>query len=141
MLHSLCIASQAGSAPGHSPLHLAAISGHHPIGRALLAAGAEKDIQDQQGRTPLHWGAHHGHTNIVKELLAVGAAKDVQDNEGQTAVDLARERDRMQILELLEASDFSGWTLLKAAQEGRVDALKALLDKGSDKEGLCKTDV
>ncbi|CAK8998212.1 Ankyrin-2 (ANK-2) (Ankyrin-B) (Brain ankyrin) (Non-erythroid ankyrin) [Durusdinium trenchii] len=118
---------------GHSPLHLAAISGHHPIGRALLAAGAEKDIQDQQGRTPLHWGAHHGHTNIVKELLAVGAAKDVQDNEGQTAVDLARERDRMQILELLEASDFSGWTLLKAAQEGRVDALKALLDKGSDK--------
>ncbi|KAL0193317.1 hypothetical protein M9458_011613, partial [Cirrhinus mrigala] len=38
--------------------------------RALLAAGAEVNIQDDEGSTALMCAGEHGHADIVKLLLA-----------------------------------------------------------------------
>lgn len=53
-------------------------------------------------RTPLHAAAVNGFVETVKELLAMGADKNLKDNLGKTALDLARRRQLLAVMELLE---------------------------------------
>lgn len=52
-------------------------------------------------RTPLHAAACNGFTETVRELLAMGADKHLQDYLGKTAVDLAKRRELLEVLQLL----------------------------------------
>jgi ankyrin repeat protein len=82
---------------GKTALHLAAAEGKVEVVNTLLAAGADKDIQDKKGNTPLHEAAENGHYGVVKLLVAGGAdiratnedfntAQQVADNKGQFLV-------------------------------------------------------
>ena len=51
---------------GYTPLHWASLYGHVGVITALLAAGADKTIENKGGRTPYDW-AKNQDTEIALE--------------------------------------------------------------------------
>uniref|UniRef100_A0A673M0P7 KN motif and ankyrin repeat domains 1b n=1 Tax=Sinocyclocheilus rhinocerous TaxID=307959 RepID=A0A673M0P7_9TELE len=93
-------ASQAGQ----TALMLAVSHGHIDMVRALLAAGAEVNIQDDEGSTALMCAGEHGHADIVKLLLAQpGCDATLTDNDESTALSIALEAGHKDIAMLLYA--------------------------------------
>lgn len=85
----------------------AAINGHTEMVAALLKAGADVDVETQEGMTALTLAANFGYAEVAKALLTAGV--DVN-----TAVQNA-------------------WTpLMYAAKAGHADLVKLLLDAGAD---------
>jgi len=58
------------SQAGQTALMLAVSHGRKDMVQALLTAGAEVNIQDDEGSTALMCAGEHGHVDIVKLLLA-----------------------------------------------------------------------
>lgn len=52
-----------------TPLHCAAIRGYLPIVRALISAGAEKNVKDFDENTPLHYASEFGHFECIIYLV------------------------------------------------------------------------
>ena len=52
---------------------MASQNGHAGIVQALLAKGAEIDLQSKNGVTALYMASQNGHAGIVQALLAKGA--------------------------------------------------------------------
>jgi hypothetical protein len=69
---------------GSTPLISAAVFGKTEVARALMEAGADVNIQNQEGSTALHTAAFLCRTEIVELLLAHGADKDLQNIYGST---------------------------------------------------------
>uniref|UniRef100_A0A671QZM7 KN motif and ankyrin repeat domains 1b n=1 Tax=Sinocyclocheilus anshuiensis TaxID=1608454 RepID=A0A671QZM7_9TELE len=93
-------ASQAGQ----TALMLAVSHGRLDMVRALLAAGAEVNIQDDEGSTALMCAGEHGHADIVKLLLAQpGCDATLTDNDESTALSIALEAGHKDIAMLLYA--------------------------------------
>ena len=69
---------------GCSPLHIAAIYGNRHCVRALLAAGARLEAEDDEGQTPLLSAVSFGHSDVVELLLAEGADPAKGDRMGRT---------------------------------------------------------
>ncbi|XP_057205096.1 KN motif and ankyrin repeat domain-containing protein 1b isoform X2 [Triplophysa rosa] len=93
-------ASQAGQ----TALMLAVSHGCIDMVRALLAAGAEANIQDDEGSTALMCAGEHGHSDIVKLLLAQpGCDATLTDNDESTALSIALEARHKDIAMLLYA--------------------------------------
>ncbi|MDR0196132.1 MAG: ankyrin repeat domain-containing protein [Myroides sp.] len=67
----------------------------------LLKAGGNVNAQDYRGFTALHRAAEMGKTELVKLLLAHNADKSIQA-EGYTALSLAKMRENVEIIKLLE---------------------------------------
>ena len=57
--------------------------------RALLDAGADKDLAKNTGATPLYIAAQNGHDAVVRALLDAGADKAALCR-GKTAFDKAK---------------------------------------------------
>jgi hypothetical protein len=56
-----------------TPLHQAALAGHHAVVRLLVDRGARLDIKDAiYESTPLGWAEYGGHTAIAAYLRAIG---------------------------------------------------------------------
>jgi ankyrin repeat protein len=85
---------------GYSPLHLAAMNGHEPVIKYLIANGADLNATSTGG-TPLHlairwegatfhwlWGSDYGHKfrnhKIAKSLISEGADLNMTQGGGQT---------------------------------------------------------
>lgn len=66
LLFDTCRANQAGQ----TALMLAVSHGRMEMVRALLAQGAEVNLQDDEGSTALMCACEHGHADIVRILLA-----------------------------------------------------------------------
>lgn len=98
---------RAGGADGGDlPLCGAACGGHAETVRALLAAGAGVDQEEEFGFTALAWAVRLGHAEVVRALLAAGADPDRVGPDG---------------LEPLAA----------AARRGSAACVRALLDGGA----------
>ncbi|UZD23285.1 ankyrin repeat domain-containing protein [Algoriphagus halophytocola] len=69
---------------GSTPLVSAATFGKTEIVKALLAAGADISIGNNDGSTPLHSAAFFGRVEIVQLLLDAEADKTVKNNYGAT---------------------------------------------------------
>uniref|UniRef100_W5MLG3 KN motif and ankyrin repeat domains 2 n=1 Tax=Lepisosteus oculatus TaxID=7918 RepID=W5MLG3_LEPOC len=93
-------ASQAGQ----TALMLAVSHGRSDMVGALLACGANVNLQDDDGSTALMCACEHGHVDIVKQLLAVpGCDATLTDNDGSTALSIAMEANQNDIAVLLYA--------------------------------------
>ncbi|XP_018614732.2 KN motif and ankyrin repeat domain-containing protein 1a isoform X1 [Scleropages formosus] len=93
-------ASQAGQ----TALMLAVSHGRMDMVKALLACGADVNIQDDEGSTALMCASEHGHAEIVKLLLAQpGCDATLSDNDESNALSIALEAGHKDIAVLLYA--------------------------------------
>ena len=74
-------------AVGSTPLISAAVFGKTEIAIALIGAGADLNIQNNEGSSALHSAAFLCRTEIVKALLDKGADKSLKNNYGSTALE------------------------------------------------------
>ncbi|KAM9841637.1 KN motif and ankyrin repeat domain-containing protein 1b [Aulostomus maculatus] len=93
-------ASQAGQ----TALMLAVSHGRIDMVKALLAQGAETNLQDDEGSTALMCASEHGHADIVKLLLAQpDCDATLTDSDESTALSIALEAGHNDIAVLLYA--------------------------------------
>jgi hypothetical protein len=69
---------------GSTALISASVFGKTDVARALIEAGADVNIQNQEGSTALHTAAFLCRTEIVKMLLENGADKELKNIYGST---------------------------------------------------------
>ncbi|KAM9858371.1 KN motif and ankyrin repeat domain-containing protein 1a isoform 1-T3 [Aulostomus maculatus] len=93
-------ASQAGQ----TGLMLAVSHGRMDMVQALLAHGADVNVQDDEGSTALMCASEHGHVEIVKLLLAQpGCDATLSDSDESNALSIALEAGHKDIAVLLYA--------------------------------------
>jgi NAD(P)-dependent dehydrogenase (short-subunit alcohol dehydrogenase family) len=73
---------------GSSPLIIAATFGRTEVAKALIAAGADVNQQNNDGSTALLTAALFCHSEIVEALLAAGADKRIRSNTGSNALEV-----------------------------------------------------
>ena len=116
---------------GKTALMYAARRGHENVVEILLANKASPNIQDNDGKTALMYAARRGHENVVKILLTNKASPNIQDNDGKTAKILA-EQSRYSDIQQQSNNDVDADILMWAVQEGGLNFVNNLLDKGVD---------
>ena len=153
-----------------TPLCVAVERGHSHVVKALVAAGAERDMHCNwySRGTALHVAAERGDSETLRELMSHGSKIDVQDGQGQTPLHAAsrnghsgavkvllsnaayRNRDQMPRQEFLMASlrhamnqhDTSGRTALGwAVENGHEDVVAVLVEAGADTTLPLRTDT
>ena len=72
---------------GSTPLISAAVFGKTEVALALIEAGADVNLQNNEGSTALTSAAFLCRTEIVKALLENGADKSIRTNAGSTALE------------------------------------------------------
>lgn len=93
-------ASQAGQ----TALMLAVSHGRQEMVEALLACGADVNLQDEEGSTALMCACEHGRVETVKLLLAQPTCNiSIVDSDGNNAVAIALEAGHSDIATLLYA--------------------------------------
>ncbi|PWA26509.1 hypothetical protein CCH79_00001130, partial [Gambusia affinis] len=97
---------------GQTALMLAVSHGRLDMVRALLAQGAEVNVQDDEGSTALMCASEHGHADIVKLLLAQpDCDATLTDSDDSSALSVALEAGHNDIAVLLYAhANFSRCT-------------------------------
>jgi ankyrin repeat protein len=129
-------------ASGIRPLSMAADKGRDDIVRALLEAGADPEHEDAHHSFPLDHASGKGHVAVVRTLLSAGAKPSVH------ALTQALTAGSTEILELLlkagepvkgegtavDRMDSGIRPLSIAADEGRDDFVRLLLEAGADPE-------
>lgn len=134
-------ASPGAAGPdGRTVLHEVAARGHVELGVRLLRAGAALDVRDGAGRSPLWLAARAGHVPMAELLLDRGARLDPAA-DGVSPLHVAAELDDSRLLRLLLArapvdvdvrSQAGTTPLLVAADRGRLDAVRLLVEAGAD---------
>ena len=120
---------------GSRALIYAVSNGYTEIVEALMAAGADVNIQNKYGKTALMFAAVNGYTEIAKVLMAAGADVNIQNKYGKTALMFAVDRKDIEILKDLiaanadvNARDQNGATaLMKAVEKRDPEIVKVLM--------------
>ena len=98
-------------------LHLAALHGKPRITTILLDYKANVEKTDNIGNnTPLHYTAYRGKTNTARILLCHGANPNTKNSDGKTALDIAKSRNKAEMVKLLEEAAKSTSSLLQLCQ-------------------------
>jgi ankyrin repeat protein len=126
---------------GVTPLLLACETGSGPTVQALLQAGAKANDALPEGETALMVAARSDKAEIVKLLAGSGARVDARESwRGQTAIMWAAAEGHGAVIKTLvelgadpKARTEGGFTpLLFAVRGGKLEAVRALLEAGSD---------
>ncbi|ETO67408.1 hypothetical protein F444_15664 [Phytophthora nicotianae P1976] len=88
---------------GKTALHSACTWGRFEAARLLLAHQASLSLRDDDGQTPLHCACRNGHVGLVQLLLNSRVDPFVADDFGATPIDVARDWQRLDILDMLAA--------------------------------------
>jgi ankyrin repeat protein len=117
---------------GNTPLHRAAYFGSIEIVRLLIEKGANMDARNNQGETPLMSAAmcyNYNREAVAGILLKAGANMDIKDNHGSTATSIAKQRQRTQLVKMLDDTAAERKKLAEefakaAAEKRRADMLE-----------------
>ncbi|NXL50953.1 KANK3 protein, partial [Podilymbus podiceps] len=103
-LFSMGNVNAKASQAGQTALMLAVSHGRQEMVEALLACGADVNLQDEEGSTALMCACEHGRTETVKLLLAQPTCNiSIVDSDGNNAVAIALEAGHSNIAMLLYA--------------------------------------
>ena len=83
------------------PVHAAAASRHLGILRAVLEAGANPNVPQQQGFVPLHEAATTANRPMAELLVKHGANPGLANEAGKSSIDLARDKGHSDLAEWL----------------------------------------
>ncbi|MBS0285988.1 MAG: ankyrin repeat domain-containing protein [Proteobacteria bacterium] len=119
---------------GRSPLMWAAYNGFNDICLKLIEKGADLKAKDNYGSTALMFAAQAGFSKVCETLLKSGekgALVNVQNNLGKTPLDYAADFKEIKEL-LLTQGAYVPTAFIQACQQGKLDEVKAFLDKGEN---------
>ncbi|NWR94100.1 KANK3 protein, partial [Furnarius figulus] len=103
-LFSMGNVNAKASQAGQTALMLAVSHGRQEMVEALLACGADVNLQDEEGSTALMCACEHGRVETVKLLLAQPTCNiSIVDSDGNNAVAIALEAGHSDIAMLLHA--------------------------------------
>ncbi|NWR19698.1 KANK3 protein, partial [Emberiza fucata] len=103
-LFSMGNVNAKASQAGQTALMLAVSHGRQEMVEALLACGADVNLQDEEGSTALMCACEHGRLETVKLLLAQPTCNvSIVDSDGNNAVAIALEAGHSDIAALLHA--------------------------------------
>ncbi|NXD58954.1 KANK3 protein, partial [Corvus moneduloides] len=103
-LFSMGNVNAKASQAGQTALMLAVSHGRQEMVEALLACGADVNLQDEEGSTALMCACEHGRVETVKLLLAQPTCNiSIVDSDGNNAVAIALEAGHSDIATLLYA--------------------------------------
>ncbi|NXI87409.1 KANK3 protein, partial [Rhipidura dahli] len=103
-LFSMGNVNAKASQAGQTALMLAVSHGRQEMVEALLACGADVNLQDEEGSTALMCACEHGRMETVKLLLAQPTCNiSIVDSDGNNAVAIALEAGHSDIATLLYA--------------------------------------
>lgn len=112
----------------HTLLHLATVLGFHRLVAFLLARGIDFDAADRNGYTALHFAALYGRVAIARHLVDAGADVSLETFAGKTAIEIARDRDDVDVEEILvRAAPSPGSTTLLEQVTPRISARRPLV--------------
>lgn len=87
---------------GNTPIFLVPTTEQRlPKLELLLEAGADVNVQNDEGATPLHVAARHGQFRVAQRLLRAGADLHIQTRDGETPLDVARRSNHPHMVSLL----------------------------------------
>ena len=91
---------------GCTPTYLASFCGLKEVVTALIEAGADINLANNDSCTPLFIASQEGHVEVVRALLAAGAdhtlARDIDDQRKETPLGTARRNGHHSIVQLLQ---------------------------------------
>lgn len=127
-----------------TPLWLAACRGYLTISKSLLEAGADPNIQTNQGVTPLKEAAQIGASELVKLLIGYGASVDLAPYEVKDGPLIAASaRNHLFTVDILlkagadpNIQTKSGWSPLHYAIHNGNEEMAALIIKHSPNPNL-----
>jgi ankyrin repeat protein len=79
------------------PVHAAAASRNLDILRAVLEAGGDPNVPQQQGFVPLHEAASSGNREMAELLVKHGANPRLANEAGKTSIDLATDKGHTEL--------------------------------------------
>ena len=120
---------------GHTPLMLAAWSGHSQLTERLLAIGADPNIGDNKGLMPLHLAAAKNNITVARFLLQNGAKIDARSEGGNAPLHAAALGNAVDVVKLLVVSGASpnvensggGTPLHAAAHNNSAEVIRNIL--------------
>ncbi|CAM9571834.1 unnamed protein product [Lampetra fluviatilis] len=125
---------------GDTALHVACKRRDHEVARLLVEAGAQTDVQNDEGFTPLHISAWEGDEAMLKLFYNITSADpNITDKLDRSPLHIAAERGHTSVVEVLTdkfksdvmARTKDGSTLMHiASQCGHPDTALAFLKKG-----------
>ena len=123
-----------------TPLGAAARVGNLEIGKLLLAAGAEIDVNVNPDGTALAEAAHEGHSDFVTLLLGKGADVNAGSRGHGSALSAAANNGQTKIVALLlnkgakvnAKHEGHGSALNAASWNGHTETAELLLQKGAE---------
>ena len=129
------------------PLNIAARYGHTEIVKLLLSYKSNVNIREEYGNTPLISASQNNHLETVQELIKNKADINAKNEDDNTALFLAVSNNNIEVIkELLDSGanveeTSQGYTpLMRAANDGYLEATKLLLMHGARVDNITKND-